>query len=226
MAVSPNLVLGTTTPWPTFSWDSAGPPPANTKFGGIPAIVTPGATGTDRVDFFTYASRPPFDAFGAIYTRWKFNGSWQDSGWTALPALPNGLTIKSSPSVALKGNTYYLTARGSDDQFWVTTLPNVTNSGTYGGPWTDWYPIVGIYLGSPALTAWDRGVDIYGIGTDNQLYHSTMDADGVWSNCMGLGTTFSNTTALTASNYLPSTHEIAVVGMVSGPSPRVVRFPW
>jgi hypothetical protein len=227
MWVSANVVLGTRPPWPTFTWNDAGSPPANRVFLGNPAIVTPGALGTDRVDYFAYASDPTFGAFGNIYTRWMFNGAWQDSGWAPLPAIP-GVTIKSSPSVALQGSTYYVAARGSDDQIWITTLPNVTNSNSYGGPWTDWFPLSGQYLGPPAITAWDRGVDVYGIGYDNYLYHQSMDADGVWSGYVQLGVTFTNTAALTASNYLPSTHEIAVVGMVSGPpsSPRITRFPW
>jgi hypothetical protein len=225
MLVSPNLVLGATPPWPTFTWTSAGSPPANRSFKGNPAIVTPGALGTDRVDYFAYVSDAS-DNFGLIYTRWKFNGAWQDTGWTALPSIP-GVNIKSSPSVGLQGSTYYVAVRGSDNNIWITTLPNVSNSGTYGGPWTDWFALWGQYLGPPALTAWDRGVDVYGIGQDNNLYHLPMDADGSWSDPIQLNATFMNTTALTASNYLPSTHEIAVVGISGSPiSPQITRYAW
>ena len=103
----------------------------------------------------------------------------------------------------------------------------MTNSGTYGGSWTDWYPLSGSYIGPPALTAWDRGVDVYGLGHDNNLYHSTMDADGIWSDYMQLNATFMNTTALTASNDSPSTHEIAIVGISGSPiSPQITRYAW
>ena len=229
MWVSPNITPGTAPPWPSFDWISAGSPPSNRLFRGNPAIVSPGASSNDRVDYFAYASDKTFDSFGPIYTRFMFNGTFQDSGWTALPSIP-GVNIKSSPSVALRGNTYYVAARGSDDQIWITTLPNVTNSGTYGGPWTDWFPMAGLYLGPPAITAWERGLDVYGIGYDNRLWHQTMDADGVWSDLIQLNATFSSTTALTASNLLPSIHEINIFGNVpngpGGPSPRVTRFPW
>jgi hypothetical protein len=54
-----------------------------------------------------------------------------------------------------------------------------------------------------------------------------MDADGSWSDPMQLNATFMNTTALTASNYLPSTHEIAVVGISGSPiSPQITRYAW
>jgi hypothetical protein len=221
MYVSPNLVLGATPPWPTFAWTAAGSAGVLANFQGNPAIVPSGTLSTDRVDYFARGGN-------AIYYRWMFNGTWQSSTWQQVPQPPNGITIKSSPSAALKGDTIYIVARGSDDGLWMNTLPNVTNSATYGGPWTGWSPMGGGLLGQPAVTAWDHGVDLYAIGFDNRLYHRYMDDDGAWSDYIQLGATFTDVTALTASNLLPSTHEINVVGMVSGPpsSPRITRFPW
>jgi hypothetical protein len=227
MYVSPNLILGTTTPWDTFTWTAAGTPPAGKGFKGNPAIVTAGTISVDRVDYFSYASNNADDN-GAIVYRWKFNGAWQNSAWQELPS-PVGLTIKSSPSVALRGNTYYLAARASDNHIWMMTLPNVTNSSTYGGPWTAWVQMPGTFQGSPAVTAWERGVDLYAVGVDNTLYHQYMDAEGVWSDLIHLDAiTFTSTTALTASNLLPSIHEINVIGMAAGSpaSPRITRYAW
>ena len=223
------MIPGTAVPWNTFTWSNAGSAPAGTKFKQYPAIAAIGPVSTSRVDYFTYASNDA-DSNGAIYYRWKFNGAWQNSSWQEIPNPPDGVTIKSSPSVALKGDTLYLAARGSNGEIWINTLPNVTNSATYGGPWAGWNSIGGGWLGPPAITAWDRGVDVYALGTDSQLYHTYMDGDGTWSNNIAIGSTTYSSVALTAANLLPTNHEINIIGNVpngpGGPSPRVTRFPW
>ena len=117
--------------------------PAGNKWKSTPAIVAVGPVTTSRTDYFAYASNTS-DSNGAIYYRWKFNGSWKNSSWTQIPQPPNGVTIKSSPSAALHGTTLYLAARGSDGAMWFNTLPNVTDSGTYGGPWTGWASLGGV----------------------------------------------------------------------------------
>jgi hypothetical protein len=224
MYVSPILIPGTAPPWPTFTWSNVGSPPSGNKWKGVPAIVAVGPVTTSRVDYFAYASNTNDDN-GAIYYRWKFNGVWQNGSWTQIPQPPGGVTLKSGPSAALKGNTLYLAARGSDDAMWINTLPNVTDSATYGGPWTGWTSMGGVWLSPPALTAWERGVDLYGLGSDSTLYHMTMDADGIWSDYIQISPTTYSTALVTAQNLLPSTHEIDIL-TVSGQTPNLTRFPW
>ncbi|HEY7372295.1 MAG TPA: trypsin-like serine protease [Polyangia bacterium] len=223
MFVSQVLTPGTTGPR-AMSWNQAGPAPAGNQFKGAPSVVMFGPGHLDRLDFYSYASNANDDN-GAIYYRWAFNGPWQNAGWDQIPQPPNGVTINSSPSAALQGTTLYLAARGSDGAMWINTLPNATDSGTYGGPWTGWASLGGVWISPPALTAWDRGVDLYGLGMDNTVYHVTMDADGWWSDYIQISTTQYPTLQITAQNLLPSTHEIDIL-TVSGQTPILTRFPW
>ena len=201
--------------------------PAGTLFKGNPAIAMFGALGTDRADYFAYASNTA-DSDGGILLSMEIQWDLAElQAGSKSPSRRTACTINSSPSVALQGNTLYLAARGRDGGFWINTLSNATNSGTYGGPWSGWSWIGGLWSSAPAITAWDRGVDLYGIGTDNHLWHLDTDADGTWSGFDQLNQTFSSTIALTASDLLPSTHEINVFGMDAGPppSPRITRYP-
>jgi hypothetical protein len=230
MYVSPSITPGTRGPWPAFTWISAGTAPSTLasgtrSFKGTPAIVSMGPNNTDRIDYFAYASNT-IDSASGIFYRWRFNDAWQSSSWQLVPSPPNGVTIKGSPSVARMGDAYYLAARGSDQAIWINTLPGVTNSASYGGPWSGWVSIGGVVITDPTLTAWDRGVDVHVIGMEQRLWHRYTDADGSWSGWIQLGTDTFTGTVLTASNLLPSTHEIDIVGTFAGPSPRVVRFPW
>jgi hypothetical protein len=230
MYVAPSFAPGTTSPWPAVSWISGGTAPSTLQSGtrhfkGTPAIIAMGPNDTDRVDYFSYASNNS-DGSNGIFYRWRYNNVWQSSSWQQIPSPPGGVTIKGSPSVGRKGDTYYVAARGSDQAIWINTLPGVTNSAAYGGPWTGWTSIGGVVATDPALTAWDRGVDVHVIGMEQRLWHRYTDADGAWSGWIELDETLFIGTVLSASNLLPSTHEIDIVGTVSGPSPRLVRFPW
>jgi hypothetical protein len=223
MYVSQVLTPGTTGPR-AMSWNQAGTAPSGNKFSGAPAVVMFGPDHTDRLDFYAYASNANDDN-GAIYYRWAFGGPWQNTSWSQIPQPPGGVTIKSSPSAARRGTTLYLAARGSDGGMWLNTLPNATNSGNYGGPWTGWVALGGLWNSPPALTAWDRGVDLYGLGSGNTLFHMTMDADGLWSDYVEISTTQYPTLQVTAQNLLPSNHEIDIL-TVSGQTPILTRFPW
>ena len=68
--------------------------------------------------------------------------------------------------------------------------------------------------------------DVYVVASDNTLWHKYMDGDGVWSEWIQVNTTVYQGGVLTASNLLPSIHEINIVPTVAGPSPRLIRYPW
>jgi hypothetical protein len=110
----------------------------------------------------------------ALWTR-----SWNGTAWSAWSSLGGSLT--SGPAaMARPGGIYDVFVRGPDRAMWIRTF-------TPAGGWTPWASLGGAFLSGPGAT-YRQGtgeIDVFGVGVDNQLYHSSYA--GSWSPWGGLG---------------------------------------
>ena len=102
-----------------------------------------------------------------------------------------------------------------------------TNPGTWSGTWTS---LGGRFLGPPAITPWQGGLAIYGIGTDNNLYHSTHingDALSVWSpwNDLNKGF-FVQPEGISVNTSSSLATRINIIAVNSEAVPTEIDFPW
>jgi hypothetical protein len=210
--------------WGTFTWTSAGglsgrtPTGANLQFAAGNLAI--GVFGV-RTDYFALASDHK------IWTRWRSNGAWA-SGWMQVPS---SIFFDAGPSVALVGNTYWLASVANLNHTGaaVSQLAGVSTT-SYGGSWTPWLVLGGASLRSGVTVAgWDRGLDIYGIGTDGDMWHLSLDGDitsSQWDSLhkgsFGVNMPFGPT----ATNLAPSTRQVDLVTADSATAQAaVLRYP-
>jgi hypothetical protein len=213
-----------TTNFSGVSWASAGAPPAGIS-AATPSI---GSSTLGRYDYFVLGND------GQFWTRWAAGGVWQ-SGWMQIPNTP---AFQSGPSVAaafsnvvLAGvGNYGLVGVGTDGQAWMTWMGSMPTLNSYGGNWIPWFTIGGIFTSGVTIAGWNRGFDIYGVGTDNNLYHDSMDNDFWFSGWFQLepGGIYANNLPYgpTAANRSPDTHQVDLVTTVVGTAPVIFRYPW
>lgn len=110
---------------------------------------------------------------------------YDPNNWTAWAFIPNG-TLASEPTAATANGQIFVTARGTDDKFWITSSAN------QGASWTLFRPIPSsmTFAFGPALVSSPNGqLNIFGtaLGT-GQVWNSTSnDSGGTWTTFLSLG---------------------------------------
>ena len=144
--------------WSTFGGFSAIP---NGTFASAPAVaaspnasqlVVFGRGGDDRIWYRKYSG-----------------GAWQGSGWTPIGS---GLFNSAPAAVFTSNSKVFVVARGLDNKYYASqgtlgTTDTFTNWSNYEG---------GVYDSGPAVASWGGNrLDVFGIGTDEALYHNGTD---------------------------------------------------
>lgn len=175
------------------SVESLGTPPG-VSIVGAPAAVS---WGSGRIDVFVRGSN------NQLYQEWYGNGAWQP--WVSL-----GGDINSSPTVTTWGpqrlDVFSTGPAGDLQHYWFNG---------YGGGWQNWeslgYPGGGVTLSSaPGAVSWGGArLDVFGRGTNNQLYQEWFDATG-WHPWVDLGGDINS--APTVSSWAPQRLDIFSTG--------------
>jgi len=207
----------TAPPWGFFSyWNPAGWPAGTWFVSNTPAVAF---FPPNRQDYFALG------ADGQIWTRTRVNYSWQGD-WSAIAG---GVGFQGPPSVAMAwGSQYYVAALDGYGSPWMAAMYSVDGSGG-GGPWSGWFQLGGNFLAGIAVTGWDRGMDFYGIGLDNALWHYSVDNDfqgSDWWFSLGGYYTEPASSGVTASTYQRDQRRIDISVLDAGGQPQLIHYPW
>jgi phospholipase C len=139
----------------------------------------PGAASwaSGRLDVFAVGSSKQ------LYHRWFGDGRWSNDRWESL----GGSWTSAPAAVSWGDNRIDCFVRGADRAMWHKYWDN--------GRWSDWESLGGDFISTrPGRVAWGPGaaswvsgrLDVFGVGTDNALYHKWFD-NGRWSDWESLG---------------------------------------
>jgi hypothetical protein len=124
---------------------------------------------------------------GQLYRNYQTGADGNWSGWSSIGAPPGGLAKDGGPGCALQANGQIaVVVRGSDNQLWMRGqlwLPPFLNT------WAPWLALGGQLASDPDATRNSAGgLEVYGRGTDGQLYRNYQTGLGSsWSGWSSIG---------------------------------------
>jgi hypothetical protein len=160
-----NAWINTTTQWQ--GWNAV----KTTTFDTAPALAY--ASG-----YLYLMARRPGD-LRIYWSRVDISSSYNPANWSTFAIIPDGVSA-AEPAAVFDGNNLRVVARRDDNRLYITSRT--------GSTWAAWSEVErnGALAGTtfkhgPAISSWGNGhVDVFSIGSDDQLYFTSRDSTGSW----------------------------------------------